>query len=59
MLIQIWITIAKAITNLMKALMTVTIKNKYLKRVNSKMKWILTLAVFQIKLKLIKNKMIR
>ena len=49
MLIQIWITIAKAITNLMKALMTVTIKNKYLKRVNSKMKWILTLAVFQIK----------
>lgn len=58
MLIQIWITIAKAITNLMKALMTVTIKNKYLKRVNSKMKWILTLAVFQIKLKLIKNKMI-
>ena len=59
MLIQTWITIAKAITNLMKALMTVTIKNKYLKRVNSKMKWILTLAVFQIKLKLIKNKMIR
>ena len=49
MLIQIWITIAKAITNLMKALMIVTIKNKYLKRVNSKMKWILTLAVFQIK----------